>query len=77
MRKLKIRHEPLPLIGERFHLDAASGLTITVVSHRTGRREVAVLETDGDEPPVTVVLTKGEAAAVAALLVGAQIELVP
>jgi TrkA domain protein len=76
MRKLKVGHEPLPGIGERFHIAAASGLTVTVVSHRSGRRDVAILEADADEPLATVALTKGEAAAVAAVLVGAQIELV-
>jgi K+/H+ antiporter YhaU regulatory subunit KhtT len=77
MRKLKVGHEPLPGIGERFHVESACGLTITVVSHRSGRRDVAILETGDDEPLATVALSKGEAAAVAALLVGAQIELVP
>lgn len=76
MRKLKIRHERLPGIGERFHLEAASGVTVTVVSHRSGRRDVAVLEAEGDEPLATAALSRAEAAAVAALLVGAQIELV-
>lgn len=76
VRKLKIRHERLPGIGARFHLKAASGVTVTVVSHRSGRRDFAVLETDADEPIATVRLSRAEAAAVAALLVGAQIELV-
>lgn len=76
VRKLKIRHERLSGIGARFHLKAASGVTVTVISHRSGRRDFAVLETDADEPTATVRLSRAEAAAVAALLVGAQIELV-
>ena len=37
MRTVKISHEPLPGIGERFDLAARSGLGVTVVSERAGR----------------------------------------
>jgi K+/H+ antiporter YhaU regulatory subunit KhtT len=76
MRKLHVRHEPLPHIGEKFELDTASGLTISVVTHRSGRRDLGIGERGGYQPLVTAVLTRPEAAAVAALLVGAHIELV-
>jgi K+/H+ antiporter YhaU regulatory subunit KhtT len=75
MRKLKVRHERLPSIGERFDLDTSSGLTITVISHRSGRQDVAITYRGSDEPLVTVALTKSEARAVAMLLAGAHIEL--
>lgn len=75
MRKQKVRHVPLPGIGERFDLVAASGLIVTVLTQRSGRRELAVGEPGADEPTAIISLTRAEAAAVAALLVGAQIEL--
>lgn len=76
MRKLKIRHERLPGVGELFEFVASSGLAVSVVSQRSGRRDVSVGLPDADEPLTTVDLTRGEAAALAALLVGAHIELV-
>jgi TrkA domain protein len=76
MRKVKVRHRPLPGIGELFKLDTACGLTVTVVSHRSGRREIVVGEREADEPLVTAALTRNEAAAVATLLTGAHIELI-
>ncbi len=63
MRKLKVRHQPLPGIGELFELDTTSGLTLTVVTHRSGR------------PMVTAGLGRAEALAIATLLGGAHIEL--
>lgn len=75
MRKLKVRHQPLPGIGELFELDAASGLTLTVVTHRSGRRDLAIGTGDEDQPKVTVGLTRTEALAVAMLLSGVQVEL--
>lgn len=76
MRKLKVRYEPLPGVGELFELIAASGLAVRVVSQRSGRRDLALGAPDADEPTVTVALTKAEATALAALLVGAHIELI-
>ncbi len=75
MRKVKVRHEPLPGIGEVFELDTASGLTLTVVTHRSGRREIAIGTRDEEQPIVTVGLTRAEALAIATLLSGAHIEL--
>jgi K+/H+ antiporter YhaU regulatory subunit KhtT len=76
MRKVKVRHRPLPGIGELFKVDTASGVTVIVVSHRSGRREIAVGERGSDEPIATAALTRNEAAAVATLLTGTQIELI-
>lgn len=76
MRKLKVRHQPLPGIGELFKVDTACGLTVTVVSHRSGRREIVVGRREADEPLATAALTRNEAAAVATLLTGAHIELI-
>ena len=76
MRKLRVRHEPLPGIGELFEIVAASGLSVRVASYRSGRRDVAIGSPDADEPEVTVALTRAEATALAALLVGAHIELI-
>ena len=76
MRRLKIRHDPLPGIGERFEFIAGSGLAVTVVSARSGRRHVSIGRDGADEPSATVELTRAEATALAALLVGAHIELV-
>ena len=76
MRKLKVRHQPLPGIGERFELDTASGLTLTVVTHRSGRRDVAIGTRSEEQPVVTAGLTRAEALAIATLLSGAHIELV-
>ena len=75
MRKLKVRHQPLPGIGELFELDTASGVTLTVVTHRSGRREIAIGTGEEEQPTVTAGLTRAEALAVATLLSGAHIEL--
>jgi K+/H+ antiporter YhaU regulatory subunit KhtT len=77
MRTVKISHEPLPGIGERFDLAARSGLAVTVVSERAGRKHLSIGAHHDNEPIVTVSLTRGEAAALASLLVGAHTELVP
>jgi K+/H+ antiporter YhaU regulatory subunit KhtT len=50
MRKLKVGHQLLPGIGERFHVDIKSGLRVTVVSHRSGRRDVAILKAASPRP---------------------------
>ena len=75
MRKLKVRHQVLPGIGELFELDTASGLTLTVVTHRSGRRDIAIETRDEEQPMATAGLTRAEALAVATLLSGAHIEL--
>lgn len=75
MRKLKVRHQLLPGIGELFELDTASGFTLTVVTHRSGRRDIAIGTRDEEQPTVIAGLTRTEALAVATLLSGAHIEL--
>jgi K+/H+ antiporter YhaU regulatory subunit KhtT len=74
MRKLKVRHELLPGVGERFEFKASSGLTVIVVSHRSGRRDVSLRVPGEDESLATVGLTRTESVALATLLTGAQIE---
>jgi K+/H+ antiporter YhaU regulatory subunit KhtT len=75
MRKLHVRHQPLPGIGDMFQLDVTSGLTVSVISHRSGRRDLAITERQAEEPLATAALTRAEAIAVAALLTGTHIEL--
>ena len=76
MRKLKVGHEALPGIGDVFEIASASGLTVTVVAHRSGRRDVAVGTSGDDKPLVSVALTRTEAIALATLLTGVHVELV-
>jgi K+/H+ antiporter YhaU regulatory subunit KhtT len=73
MRKLNVRHEPLPGIGDRFELDTASGQTMIVIAHRSGRRDLAISD-GGDVPDINVRLSKSQAIAVATLLLGAHME---
>jgi K+/H+ antiporter YhaU regulatory subunit KhtT len=75
MRRLKVRHEPLPRIGDLFEITPACGLTVTVVSHRSGRRDLSVGTPGEQQPLATVSLTRTEATALATLLTGAHIEL--
>jgi K+/H+ antiporter YhaU regulatory subunit KhtT len=76
MRKLKVRQERLPGIGDRFELDTGGGLTITVVNHRSGRRDISLAERGAEVPLATAALSRAESVAVAALLTGLQIELI-
>jgi K+/H+ antiporter YhaU regulatory subunit KhtT len=75
MRKLTVRHERLPRIGERFELDLASGVTLTILSHRSGRHDLIITRPDGEKPSVTAALTGREARALAMLLASAYVEL--
>ena len=75
MRKVKVRHRPLPGIGDVFELDSTSGLKVTVINHRSGRRELAIGESAAGEPIAIVSLTRAQAAAVAQLLTGAYVEI--
>ena len=75
MRKLKVRHRRLPGIGDLFEVPTAAGLIVTVVTHRTGRRDIAVGRPGADKPVITAALSRTEATAVAALLTGTNIEL--
>ena len=75
MRKMNVRHEPLPGIGDLFEVDTSSGSRITVISHRSGRRDIAIGSRDAEEPSVTTALTRTEAAAIALLLAGVHLDL--
>ena len=57
MHRLNVRHQALPGIGDRFELDTSSGSTITVISHRSGRRDIAIARPDGEGPSITTELT--------------------
>jgi K+/H+ antiporter YhaU regulatory subunit KhtT len=74
MRKLKVRHERLPGVGDLFELDTAGGLTVSVACLRSGRRDIAVTQPGDDEPLATAALSRSEALAVAALLTGTAVE---
>lgn len=74
MRKVKVRRHPLPGVGDRFDLATASGMTVTVVSHRSGRRDIGIGEPGADAPLAITGLTRSEATAVGMLLVGAHID---
>jgi K+/H+ antiporter YhaU regulatory subunit KhtT len=75
MRKLKVRRHRLAGIGERLELDTAAGCTVTVVNHRSGKRDLAVTDPGGDAPRLTIGLTRTEATALAFLLTGVHVEL--
>jgi hypothetical protein len=71
MRTSNIRQEPLPRIRELFELVSGSGGVVTVDSRRAGRRDLSIGAQVAREPIATVSLTRAEATALAALLVGA------
>jgi K+/H+ antiporter YhaU regulatory subunit KhtT len=75
MRKVKVRHHRLPGIGDRFDLDTTSGSTVTVIGHRSGRRDLAISAPGAEAPEASTGLTRSEAAAIALLLTGAHVEL--
>jgi len=75
MRKLRVRHEALPGVGERFEFPTASGMTVIVVTQRSGRRDVALRAGGEDGPLLSVALTRNESLALATLLMGTHIEL--
>ena len=75
MRKHTVLYDKLPGIGDLFEFPTASKFRVTVVTHRSGRRELALGRPGEDEPFVTVQLTRSEATVLATLLTGAHIEL--
>ncbi len=75
MRKMKVRHRRLPGIGDLYELDTAAGETITVIGHRSGRRDVAIGRSDSNDSLLTTGLTRSEATALAMLLTGVNVEL--
>ena len=58
MPKLTVRHQRLPRIGELSELDTASGLTLVVVTHRSGWRDIAIAARDEEQPAVTAGLSR-------------------
>ena len=74
MSKFNVRHEALPKVGDLFEFSAATGPTVTVVTHRSGRRDLSVTQPN-DRLRVTVSLSETEATALATLLTGVHIEL--
>lgn len=75
MRKVKVGQQRLPGIGSLFELRTACGLAVSVAHHPSGRRHLSLIEPGADEPLATVILSRTEALAVAALLTGTNIEL--
>jgi K+/H+ antiporter YhaU regulatory subunit KhtT len=76
MRKLRVRHKRLPGIGDLFELGSRTGMAVSVVSLPSGGRHLSIGPPEEDEPIATVALSRSEATALAALLVGAHIELI-
>ncbi|MDQ4144478.1 MAG: hypothetical protein M3198_12175 [Actinomycetota bacterium] len=64
-----IRVDDLPGIGRRYELACEDGGVLTVVIHHTGRRDVYVLPSDGDEAS-TVTLNDAQARTAGAVLSG-------
>jgi TrkA domain protein len=77
LRKLRIRQRFLPGIGELLELDTRSGQTVTIVVHRSGRREIGLRRREEEAAAATAPLTAAEAVALAGLLTGARVYLTP
>ena len=60
----------LPGIGKRFSLKLSSGQIVSVIIHHSGKREIYVLDSDG-EVECTVTLTDQEAREMGMVLAGA------
>jgi K+/H+ antiporter YhaU regulatory subunit KhtT len=77
VRRLSVRQRSLPGIGELLELDTRSGQTVTVVIHRSGRREIGLRQRGDETTEATAHLTAAEALALAGLLTGARVYLAP
>jgi K+/H+ antiporter YhaU regulatory subunit KhtT len=73
VRRLSVRQRSLPGIGELLELDTRSGQTVTVVIHRSGRREIGLRRRGEETTQATAYLTAAEALALAGLLTGASV----
>ena len=62
-----ITETDLPGIGKRFSISTASGETVTVISHLTGRRDI-YHSADEEREPVLLTLTDEEARQLSAIL---------
>ena len=76
MRKVKVRHQPLPGIGDLFELHTSAGLRVKAISQRSGRCDIAIGETSGGEPEAIARLTRAEAAVLLQLLGNAHTEII-
>lgn len=61
----------LPGIGQRYDVRIAEGGPLTVVIHHSGRRDLYVMDPQGDEPRAAVTLTDSQARTLGAILGGA------
>ena len=77
MRRLRVRQRSLPGIGEVLELATRTGQTVTVVIHRSGRREIGLRRRGAETTEAKAYLTASEAVALAGLLTGARVYLDP
>lgn len=75
MRKLRVRQRSLPGVGELLELDTRSGQTVTIIVHRSGRREIGLRRRGDETATATAPLTAAESVALAGLLTGAVLDL--
>lgn len=61
----------LPGIGHRYDLSSDDGTRVVVVVHHSGRRDLYVFTSGGDEPDDAVTLTDSQARTLGAILGGA------
>jgi K+:H+ antiporter subunit KhtT len=69
---MRLREVDLPGIGKKFTLHAGNGITISLVAHNTGKREIYLFPS-GDEEDASCVLelSDEEALQLSTLLMGA------
>jgi len=67
----RITETPLPGVGVRHEFVSTSGQRLAIVSHRTGRRELAVYRSDDPDACTTVLELDAEDTAVLAEILGA------
>jgi len=72
--EVTVREQSLPGIGTLFELRVHTGDWVSVVFHRSRRRDVGVRQRDDDETVASVTLTEAEALALAAVLAGVLVD---
>jgi hypothetical protein len=72
-----VRQQTLPGVDAMCTLDVYAGVTVTVVSHRSGRGDVTIGAGSAGEADVTAALTEVEATALAALVTRGAVDIVP
>jgi K+/H+ antiporter YhaU regulatory subunit KhtT len=70
MRKVTVHERSIPSVGDLYELCAETGETVSVVFHRSGRRDIGIRPPDRDSTTVSVTLTHAEAIALAGVLAG-------